>query len=359
MVHEHSRAGHPAPHRHWSEDELFELAAGLSPAPVDSDCAECRARLDAVSAGIGRLRSVAAERRNAESALVERILAATVRENFDWRGDLALVTNFVRERMRASPWLRFAAALLFIHAAALPVLAWIVLRSEQAAPHFFSALEPLPRESAFAEPVVEPPAPLESGEESEPRLVELSADEHAAKARWAAERERQAASLRAFDWPAARDDGVRAGDGLAQRLWVRSRQATHGDSAPAAWATERARWSSSSLDVERLDLLALELEIELDRVARGADARAARELCEEWAPLIRAGRSELAQWALARAARLGLAQYDDAEAISGALFDSSWFEALRRSAEQPRAQAARSQGEAALVREWLARGDRR
>ncbi len=355
------------PHRHWSEDELFEFAAGLTSKPQEVECAECRTRLDAVGAGLCKLRSAAGDRRLAESALAERILAATVRENVDWRGDLRLVASFARERLRSSPWLRFAAALLFIHAAALPVLAWIVLRSESAAPHFFSSIEALPRESAFAEADDELALPLESGESGEPRLVELGAEDGAAKVRAAAEREHQAAVLRAFDWPQALDS-ARPDDALALRLWVRSRQATHGLTAPAAWAGERARWNGSDLDSEQLDLLALELEIELDRVARGADERPARSWCERWAPQLRSARSELAQWALARAALLGLTAADESDrdgaragapTISGSLFDPRWFEALGRALGAVRNRSSSSSAESALVQDWIARGERR
>ncbi len=358
------------PHCHWSEDELFERALGLDSAADGADCAACRARLEAVAAGLAKLRSAAVEGRARESVLAERILAATVREGSDWRGDFALVSSFVRERLRSSAWLRLAAALLFIHAAALPVLAWIVLRSERAAPHFFSSLEPLPRESAFAESALESPPPLEEGEPAEPRLVELGVEDAAARARWSDERGRQASVLRAFDWPAARES-EQPSEAFALRLWMRSRQATHGAAAPAAWAAERASRADAELTPQSLDLLALELEIELDRVARGAHERAARELCERWASQLRSGDSELARWALARAARMGVLRGEggalegerwstgESGAKGGVLFDAQWFEALRRAASSSAAQAGalRSAAEEALVQAWLVRGE--
>lgn len=69
-----------------------------------------------------------------EGALVGRVLAKTTREDLSWRGDLALVTSFVRDRLAASPVLKLVAASLLVHLAALPVLGWYVLREPSVQP---------------------------------------------------------------------------------------------------------------------------------------------------------------------------------------------------------------------------------
>ena len=57
-------------------------------------------------------------------ALVERILAATTREDLGRRGDLRLAAGFLRARLRESLWLRLAAASLAAHAVAGSAAAW-------------------------------------------------------------------------------------------------------------------------------------------------------------------------------------------------------------------------------------------
>jgi hypothetical protein len=332
-------------HRHLDEHELFEAAVSRE-FVVDGSapCRACAARVEELRAGLARLRQLAdveTDRRGA--ALVERVLAHTVHSPFEsgalvepnsWRGDARLVLSFARERLRASMWLRVAAALLAIHVGALPVLAWIVLRAERPTPHFFSRIEPLPRESNFAEPD-QAPLPLESSNsELEPGLVEVQPGparsvERGAEDRWAAVRREQARGLRAFAWPAATLEN-RPVDALGQRLWARARHAVHGE-APKAFDED------ASPGVARQDLLALELELALDRVALGDPSANASALVERLSTSA-ASESEpvrpLVRFALARAARLGLevdlepGGASDATALLGA----AWFDALRAAA---------------------------
>lgn len=355
MKHDRQQAPESSEHRHWDELELFEFASRSDAPPAR--CEACALRLAQLRAGLARLRALGSGEDARDAALTERILALTVGESLDWRGDLRLVVGFARERLRASPWLRLAAALLVFHAAVLPVLAWIVLRAEPAGPHFFSALEPLPRESAFAEAKAEASLPLEGSPDVEPRLMEVSAGDEAPATRWQAAREREARELRDFDWPEA-SAALAPSDAFSLRLWARSRQALHGEDPPAAWEQERVRLDPAAVDARRLALLALELELELDRAVRaGTSDRApqrAADLAHVVAACVAAGSpdaavapaSELAQLALARAARLGAGPQASAAGKRSALFNPEWFEALERAAP------AASERE---VRAWLAR----
>jgi hypothetical protein len=344
-------------HRHLDERELFEAAASREPQSAASResratastlaCAQCAARLGELRAGLARLRELAdvePDRRGA--ALVQRVLARTVGEGFaeplSWRGDLRLVLSFARERLRASIWLRVAAALLAIHVGALPVLAWIVLRADRPSPHFFSKIEPLPRESNFAQPE-EAPLPLESSNpgDLEPGLVEVQPApgrpvERGDGDRWSGERREQARGLRAFAWPAATAEN-RPATAFGARLWARSRYAIHGE-APAGFEAHAEESIGANTGVNTLaaqqNLLALELELELDRVALGdklANAAALAERLLTLGPSASAPRTPLAESALARAARLGVGAPIGANE-STPLLGAAWFEALRAAA---------------------------
>jgi hypothetical protein len=349
MSSSHDRASTREPrgeHRHLDDRELFEAAVSRESRATESRatgstlaCPQCAARLGELRAGLARLRELAdvePDRRGA--ALVQRVLARTVGEGFaeplSWRGDVRLVLSFARERLRASMWLRVAAALLAIHVGALPVLAWIVLRADRPLPHFFSKIEPLPRESNFAQPE-EAPLPLESANpgDLEPRLVEVQPApgrpaERGDTDRWSGERRQQARALRAFAWPAATADN-RPATAFGARLWARSRYAIHGE-APAGFD---ALAEASTPDAQQ-DLLALELELELDRVAFGdklANAAALAERLLTLGPSASAPRTPLAELALARAARLGVGEPAGATEPAW-LLGAAWHEALRAAA---------------------------
>jgi hypothetical protein len=329
---------------HLGEEELFELALDASGARAN--CAACDARIQELRASLATLRSAAlgagTHERAREQALIQRVLSATVGADLSWRGDVRLIVRFARERLRASVWVRAAAALLVLHLGALPVLAWIVLRAERAPSAFQSQLEPLPRESLFAD---EPEAPLEQLTETstgEPTLVEQSpeigdgAREGASGVEQALALER--AALRAFRWPVA-DASNRPSDAFGLRLWARSRVALHGE-APPAWTHGNA--AGAQLEA----LLALELELELDRLAQGASPIAAQALAQrlhqQWRP--QTGLGELARLALARAARLGA--IEPSPAAEGALreqvFGRAWQRALAEAAPTPAGEHVRT-----------------
>ena len=74
--------------------------------------------------------------------VTERVLSATTRNDPSWRGDLRLVRKFVAARWRASSVFRLAAASLLIHVAALPLLAYYSLQSDE--PEFTISFAPRP-----------------------------------------------------------------------------------------------------------------------------------------------------------------------------------------------------------------------
>lgn len=342
-VHSHSV------HSHWDEFELFEAASDFTSPPTS--CEACALRLAQLRAGLTRLRELGAAGDARDAALAERILAVTVSETLDWRGDLRIVVAFAREALRTSPWLRLAAALLVFHAAALPVLAWIVLRTDPPAPHFYGTLEPLPREPAFAEPDAETALPLESSNAVEPGVVEVTSDDEALAARWRDERTRQARELRSFDWPAA-DAASKPDEAFELRLWMRARQALYSDAPPVLSEPERGALNAEASETRRLDLLALELELELDRVVRADGSGAAAGRAAALAELLTSrsktagAASELARLALIRASQLGASRPSAAAGERGSVFAAGWFEALERAAPDRNSPALRA---------WLAR----
>jgi len=107
--------------------------------------------------------------------LCEAALAASTREDLSWRGDLRVVTGYVREGIRSSAMLRLAAASLILHLAAIPVVALFMLSGDPALPEFRveTGREPLPFvESSEVE--LDAPGGLEilEGEETDTLLVE-------------------------------------------------------------------------------------------------------------------------------------------------------------------------------------------
>ena len=79
-----------------------------------------------------------------EARLVRRVLERTTREDLSWRGELRLVAGSVRERVAASPLLRFLAASLLLHLLGGPLVAWWLHRAE-APPDFVLTFDPTPR----------------------------------------------------------------------------------------------------------------------------------------------------------------------------------------------------------------------
>lgn len=114
---------------------------------------------------------VGARERDAE--LTARVLARTTREDLSWRGDLTLVGRYVRERLSRSVVLRFAAASLLVHMAALPVLAYYVFLAPATPIHiqFIPHAEQYPP-PPFPEDRAEPESPLEEDLIEEPTVRE-------------------------------------------------------------------------------------------------------------------------------------------------------------------------------------------
>ena len=85
-------------------------------------------------------------------ALTDRILQSTTRSRAEWFGDLRLIRDWVLSRCQQSLWVRLAAASLILHLAALPVLAWYLMRDPIPEPQIFFEL---PSERMFE------PAPID------------------------------------------------------------------------------------------------------------------------------------------------------------------------------------------------------
>jgi len=116
-------------HEHWSEEQLFEHVTEGSSANAAElrACAECSAAAREIEEFLGLCRTsfeVRVDPARAE-ALADEVLARTTREDPSWRGDLRLVGGFVKSRMRASFFLRVAAASLVVHLTGLPLLAYL------------------------------------------------------------------------------------------------------------------------------------------------------------------------------------------------------------------------------------------
>jgi len=115
--------------RPLSPAEEHELDALLSGDSAESDL---RAFLGEAKAALRR-DSDAELSAIAEGSLVGRVLANTTRLDLSWRGELRLLTGFVRERLHSSVALRVVAASLILHLAALPALAlWMGARAQKA-----------------------------------------------------------------------------------------------------------------------------------------------------------------------------------------------------------------------------------
>ena len=271
---------------HPLDEDLLELALDPSPASQSRGlrslesrakgaastrehveaCPLCRARIEDLCGFTGRVRSLLKWELQPDSpqigSLQSRVLAATTREDLGWRGDLHLVGRFMRERLRNSAWVRIAAASLFIHVAALPVLAWVFLAGEG--------------ERGFQTDVIapDPPGPLETDEprwEPQPMEFASTAPEQALLEGVQAAGLAQRNALRWARWqlsqggpPLPADPPTTsAGQLLARRARVLRGQVAALDPPAMGAGRQRTSWW-----VE-----VLEAEIELDRwVLAGMDA---------------------------------------------------------------------------------------
>jgi len=131
---------------------------------------DCRSALDDELL----LDGVRAEAQERDAALAARVFARTTREDLSWRGDLTLVGGYVRERLSRSVLLRFAAASLLLHVAALPVLAYYAFLAPTPPSIIIDTIpwgEQYPAEP-FPEDRAEPEFPLEVDLDEEPAVRE-------------------------------------------------------------------------------------------------------------------------------------------------------------------------------------------
>lgn len=142
------------------ERDVVALERVLQGAPGAGD--------DELALAVARLRRALADERvtaawsaRREARLVHRVLARTTREDLSWRGELALLAEFVRERLATSPLLRILAAGLLLLLLGGPPIVWWIYR-ERAAPSFVAGIEPAPGTPRSAAGPGEPPAPAAS-----------------------------------------------------------------------------------------------------------------------------------------------------------------------------------------------------
>lgn len=186
------------PGRGWDDEQLLEWilnpesAAPRAHAAGPTDPAAC-ARMEDLTGFLSQCRgalvdeqvqqggqsqeggqSGASER---DAALTARVFACTTREDLSWRGDLTLMGSYVRERLSRSVVLRFAAASLLLHMAALPVLAYYVFLAPSTPELHIDVIPhaeqypapPFPEDEAFP---VQPGSPLEVDLNEEPAVRE-------------------------------------------------------------------------------------------------------------------------------------------------------------------------------------------
>lgn len=280
--------------RRWIDRGMTADDAGDWGAFVDELRAE--SRLDEV------------ELRRDAARVAEAVLDRTVREDLGWRGDLRLVTGFVRRRLRSSVLLRVAAASLLVHLVALPVLAvYRIITAEPERDGFVVDFEK-PDELPFAEPLEEA-LPLDD-DVALPELESLDAPSLAAQNernadRWSVfRRGEELRSVAEFAWDSA----------LERRLAARASALLDGG-APRGDVTVGG-------DLERL----LRVEEHLDALLFGGVARHdAADLA--WLVEQAAGdppRAALAAAALARAARYGVALPAGADAAIARFGDADF-----------------------------------
>ncbi|HEX6882578.1 MAG TPA: hypothetical protein VF530_04300 [Planctomycetota bacterium] len=244
------------------------------------------------------------------------LFARTTRRDLSWRGDLALLWDFLRQRLRASPALRVVAASLALHVIAAPAVAYWILREPRPEKRVTLRVE-LPAAEPF---LPEPPPPALTDDE----LLRL------ARAQEARENER-ARERFVLAQAAAQVPALEAEPGAAPATMLLARRAL---------ALRASQPAEEAQDWRALDPLALALWLELgldQHVRHGATppelglacARAeheARGLADS-----RPGTAELLRAACARASRLGLLAGGPA---GPELLGAPWFAALERAGRE-------------------------
>lgn len=273
-----------------------------------------------------------------EARLVQRVLRRTTRADPSWRGDLAVLARFLRERLRESAALRVVAASLLLQALALPVLAYL-MAAERRERGFLVHVE-LPRESPFDD---RPPA--EEG---------TALDELAASARLCEAREN--ALLRARFVLQTR--GARAPGGESagsDPLELRLLAARGGGLRQGRWPA----WLDDPRGLEEASPLALALwgECLLDRFVQTGTLGAAWEgllTRLERAALAPGDSGRLVRATRERAALHGLAQPSGASESTGRAdpLRAGWFDELGRASRERRLDGH------PLLRAWIDWGGR-
>ena len=166
-----------------------------------------------------------------EGALVGRILSGTTREDLSWRGELRLMGGYVRERLRSSALLRIVAASLMLHLAAIPVVAFWVVRKAPA-PAAIIEFEPGLQASSEPDFPLEAPIPM-SGEPSQAPGA-AAFDNAVRRARFVLSRAKGPVL-----------SGAHVQDSLERKLLI-GRSAFLQDRSWQSWWNESNQWSSAS-----------------------------------------------------------------------------------------------------------------
>lgn len=314
----------PAPDERLLElllDGRPEAMAELALRRTDPAQAAALERLESV---IGRARRAAREpvlEPAQKRAFVDRVLAATTREDPSWRGDLHLVSRFVLARFRESRVVRFVAASLVVHLLVGPAVAYLLLR------------DPPPRTPDFLIALAPRPETAEPADATAPAGPELDAATRAAqdvenrvrRARYLLQPSHGAVP-ETVDPPAGPEAPVEI------RLLDRRSRFLHGESW-GAWLDEQA-W-------ERADgaALALYVELLLDRYALYGERAERFYAALERLSALDAGAqlgaaAELGREALDRAASYGLLERTPLRVRADPV-DDAWRAALARVLREP------------------------
>jgi hypothetical protein len=253
----------------WSDEDLLQLllegrADELARARAESGA---RQRLAELETFLERWRAPLAELSGAippgrEERLARRVLARTTRLDTGWRGNVARLTGFARDRLARSALLRCAAVLLLVSAIGLPLLAWLWWSGPQRATLTAKgpeteALEPrLPADSEASQLAQNAPnaRDAETGEVSLPDADQV-------------ERSLQAAAdaLRDTTWPRASSSDSWTREPALRWLAMRAKAGSTAVRVPPGAERDWRQSEGRLTGLER----ALRAELLLDRLALG------------------------------------------------------------------------------------------
>ncbi len=319
-------------HKHFDEPTLLEAVLDGSAEALRAElraCAECSRRAAELESFASHLRGTLLDApqteftSRTEQRFAERVLARTTREDLSRKGDLVLMAQFAVERLRASPALRVAAAVIVVHLCALPVLAWIVLRAPARQGVFSTSIETPP--PAFpAETEREPEREITAPwPEVEPRAVEVEPSPRGEEP-WRASLRRSDRASWAAAAPQPWADKLPA-DALSAMLWIRASR-LHGLETP--------EWVLSRVPDGEPSRLAVWCDVLLDEwAATGERPLHLERLVARLAALPQFQRSRLVACTLQRAAALGAIAPERMAALAKA--DPRASEIAQRSAREP------------------------